>query len=93
MNKRRRARGYKQGNDDFGFSMNCERIDPSQAGGLTWEQMRDQRKRFTAKFRPSVGPSYSYRSCLVTSVKDSTSVGDSSQDVTVMALDKVPNPI
>jgi hypothetical protein len=93
MNKRRRARGFKQGNDDFKFSMNCERLEAITGGALSWEQMRDQRKRFNAHFKPSVGKSYTYGPCVVESVSDKTSAGDSSQDVSVQALDKKYNPI
>jgi hypothetical protein len=92
MNKRKRARGFKSGNDTFNLSCNCERIDPA-SGVPSWETLRKTRKKFSLVCEPSVGPSYAYGPCRVTNVSDSASDGDSSQDITIMALDKNTNPV
>lgn len=95
MNKRKRARGFKQANDTFQVTMNCERIGAGTTigGPASWDDLRRTRKRVAIMIEPSVGSSYSYAPAVVTNVSDSVSDGDSSQDVTIMALDKKTNPV
>lgn len=84
MNKGRVGRGFKQGNNGYVLSLNAEQIfDPIVPD---WHDMKDTGKVFSLVKVPSVGPSITYSGCKITSVKDSTSDGDSTRSISVTAL-------
>lgn len=84
MNKRKTARGFKQANSNYSLDADCEQIfDPTVPN---WHVLKDKRIRFTIVKTPDVGVPVTYGSCVVTDVQDSTSDGDSSQKVSIMAL-------
>ncbi|HLY95202.1 MAG TPA: hypothetical protein VKP14_10170 [Gaiellaceae bacterium] len=89
MNKRRRARGYKQGNTSFGLDVTAEQIvDPNIPD---WETLVANRTEFSITKTPSAGPTVTYSRCRATSAQRKTSDGDGSYTVKVIALEKNPN--
>lgn len=84
MTKAKTGRGFKQGNSNYGLELDAEQInDPIVPN---WHTLKDKRTRFVIVKTPDVGPVVTYEACVVTDVKDSTSDGDSSRKVTVIAL-------
>lgn len=86
MNKKKTGRGYKQANSNYSLELDAEQInDPTVPD---WHVLKDKRTRFVIVKTPDLGSPVSYIDCVVTSVSDNTSDGDSSRKVSVMALQR-----
>jgi hypothetical protein len=84
MNKAKTARGFKQANSNYSLQLDAEQInDPTVPD---WHVLKDKRTRFVIVKTPDVGVPVTYEQCVVTDVDDSTSDGDSSVKVSVLAL-------
>jgi hypothetical protein len=86
MNRRRVARGYKQKNTNFTLELKVEQIDDPRVPD--WHVLAASRKRFTIVKTPNVGSVITYMKCIATKVADTTSAGDSSRSVSVLALER-----
>lgn len=85
MSKSRRPKGLKQGNSTFGLDVNAERIVDARIPD--WHELLTSRKTIKIVSAPNIGKAITYTG-RVTSVKDSTSDGDSSRKITVMCWDR-----
>lgn len=83
MNKRRVARGFKQSNNQYKLEIDAERIVDSRIPD--WHGMKDAGTRFKISIRYNIGKPVTYEGCVVTSVKEKTADGDSTQRISVMA--------
>lgn len=84
MNKRKEARGYKQGNSEYSLDVDAEPIvDPTIPD---WHALKKNRTRFTIARTDDLGVKVIYGQCVVTDVTDSTSDGDSSLKLSILAL-------
>lgn len=83
MNKAKEVKGFKQANNQYGLELDAEQInDPTVPD---WHDLKDSRVRFTIVKVPDVGLPITYSGCVVASVKDNTSDGDSGVKVSIMA--------
>lgn len=87
MNKKRRARGVKRANSNFGLDLDCERInDPTVPD---WHVLRENKTPFALIETPDNGEkAVEFYPCYVTDCTDGASDGDSSRKVSVLALDR-----
>lgn len=74
MNRRRTARGFKQGNRSYQLEVNAEQIDDPNLP--SWEQLWNDGTYFKLTKCPSVGKSVTWDKCKVTRVQNSNSDGD-----------------
>ncbi len=80
MNKARIARGFKQGNNQYSLDIDAERIvDPRVPD---WHKLKDDGTPIKIAIRYNIGKPVTYSEGKVTSVKDTTSDGDSARKVT-----------
>ncbi len=83
MNKGDVVKGFKQGNSKYTLNVKAERIIDARVPN--WHELGRTKKYFKIQLRYSAGPGRTYERCRVQSVKDSTSEGDSQQDIVVRA--------
>lgn len=83
MNKGRVAKGFKQGNNLYTLDIDAERIVDSRVPD--WHKLKDDGTIIKITIRPNVGKPVSYGGCKVVEVSDSTSDGDSTQKLKIMA--------
>ncbi len=82
MNKARVAKGFKQGNNQYGLEIDAERIVDSRVPD--WHVLKDQGTPIKVVLRYNVGKPVTYAGGKITSVKDATSDGDSSRKISVV---------
>lgn len=83
MNKARVAKGFKQGNNLYTLDIDAERIVDSRVPD--WHALKDAGTIIKIVVRPNVGRAVTYSGCKVVEVSDSSSDGDSSQKLKIMA--------
>ncbi len=83
MNKGRVAKGFKQGNNQYSLDIDAERIVDSRVPD--WHTLKDNGTIIKITIRPNVGPAVTYGGCKIVDVADSTSDGDSSRKISIMA--------
>lgn len=83
MNKARVAKGFKQGNNLYTLDIDAERIVDSRVPD--WHALKDAGTIIKIVVRPNVGRAVTYSDCKVVEVSDSSSDGDSSQKLKIMA--------
>lgn len=83
MNKARVAKGFKQGNNLYTLDIDAERIVDARVPD--WHALKDAGTIVKIQVRPNVGPAVTYGGCKIVEVTDSTSDGDSSRKLKVMA--------
>lgn len=83
MNKERVAKGFKQGNNQFSLDVKAERIVDVRVPD--WHALKQNGTIIKITIRYNVGPSVTYGGCKITDVDDSTSDGDSTRDIKIMA--------
>lgn len=83
MNKARVAKGFKQGNNLYTLDIDAERIVDTRVPD--WHALKDAGTIIKIVVRPNVGRAVTYSGCKVVEVSDSSSDGDSSQKLKIMA--------
>jgi hypothetical protein len=83
MNKGRVAKGFKQGNNQYSLEISAERIVDTRIPD--WHALKDAGTVIKIQVRYNVGASVTYDGCKITDVSDSTSDGDSTRKISVMA--------
>lgn len=83
MNKARTVRGFKQGNNMYSLTIKAERIVDSRIPD--WHALKDAGTKIGVIVEPNVGNAVSYGGVLITSVKDTTTDGDSTRTITAVA--------
>lgn len=83
MNKERVAKGFKQGNNQFALDIKAERIVDARVPD--WHALKQSGATIKIIIRYNIGPSVTYGGCKITDVDDSTSDGDSTRDIKIMA--------
>jgi hypothetical protein len=83
MNKERVAKGFKQGNNQYSLEIDAERIVDSRVPD--WHALKDDGTVIKIIVRYNVGPSVTYGGCKITDVTDTTSDGDSTRKISIMA--------
>lgn len=83
MNKARVAKGFKQGNNQYQLEIDAERIVDARIPD--WHALKQAGTVIKIIIRYNVGPSVTYDGCKITDVSDSTSDGDSTRKISVMA--------
>jgi hypothetical protein len=83
MNKERVAKGFKQGNNQYSLDIDAERIVDSRVPD--WHQLKDDGTVIKIIVRYNIGPSVTYGGCKITDVTDTTSDGDSTRKISIMA--------
>lgn len=83
MNKARVAKGFKQGNNLYTLDIDAEQIVDSRVPD--WHALKDAGTIIKITVRPNVGRAVSYGGCKVVEVTNSSSDGDSSQKLKIMA--------
>lgn len=83
MNKARVAKGFKQGNNQFALDIDAERIVDSRVPD--WHALKQNGTPIKITIRYNVGPSVTYDGCKITDVSDSTSDGDSTRKISIVA--------
>ena len=83
MNKARVAKGFKQGNNQYSLEIDAEPIvDPRVPN---WHAIKDSGTIIKISIRPNVGKPRTYNGCKVTDVTETSSDGDSSVKLSIMA--------
>jgi hypothetical protein len=83
MNKERVAKGFKQGNNQYSLDIDAERIVDARVPD--WHQLKDDGTVIKIIVRYNIGPSVTYGGCKITDVTDTTSDGDSTRKISIMA--------
>jgi hypothetical protein len=83
MNKERVPKGFKQGNNQHSLEIDAERIVDARVPD--WHQLKEDGTIIKISIRYNVGPSVTYGGCKITSVKDTTSDGDSTRKISIVA--------
>jgi len=83
MNKERVAKGFKQGNNQFSLDIKAERIVDARVPD--WHALKQAGTIIKITIRYNIGPSVTYGGCKITDVNDSTSDGDSTRDIKIVA--------
>ena len=83
MSKARVAKGLKQGNNLYTLDIDAEQIVDSRVPD--WHALKDAGTIIKITVRPNVGRAVSYGGCKVVEVTNSSSDGDSSQKLKIMA--------
>lgn len=83
MNKARVAKGFKQGNNQFALDINAERIVDARVPD--WHALKQVGTIIKIIIRYNIGPSVTYDGCKITDVDDSTSDGDSTRNIKIVA--------
>lgn len=83
MNKARVAKGFKQGNNQYSLDINAERIVDARVPD--WHTLKNNGTVIKIVIRYNIGPSVTYDGCKITDVDDSTSDGDSTRNIKVVA--------
>jgi len=83
MNKSRVAKGFKQGNNLYTLDLDAERIVDARVPD--WHALKDAGTIIKITIRPNVGRPVTYSGCKIVEVSDSTSDGDSTRKLKVMA--------
>jgi len=83
MNKGDVVKGFKRGNSKYSLSLKAERIVDSRVPD--WHDLMQKGIKFKVVLRYNVGKAVTYGDCMVESVGDSTSEGDSSRSVSIRA--------
>lgn len=85
MNKARRPKGIKQGNNEWKLTMKAEPIVDSRIPD--WHELKNSGEVVKASIRPNVGKARTYTG-KITEVSESGSDGDSSLTITMMAYNR-----
>lgn len=83
MNKGRVAKGFKQGNNQYGLDITAERIVDARIPD--WHALKDAGTIMKIVLRYNVGPSVTFGGVKISDVVDNTSDGDSSRKITAVA--------
>lgn len=83
MNKERVAKGFKQGNNQYSLDIDAERIVDARVPD--WHALKNSGTPLKITIRYNVGPSVTYSGCKITDVSDTTSDGDSTRKIAIMA--------
>lgn len=83
MNKERVSKGFKQGNNQYSLDLDAERIVDARVPD--WHALKDAGAVLKITIRYNVGPSVTYGGCKIQSVDDTTSDGDSTRKISIMA--------
>jgi hypothetical protein len=83
MNKAREAKGFKQANNQYSLDVKAERIVDARVPD--WHALKQAGTIIKIVVRYNVGPSVTYGGCKITDVNDSTSDGDSTRDIKIVA--------
>lgn len=83
MNKERVAKGFKQGNNQYSLDIDAERIVDARVPD--WHALKNAGTIIKITIRYNVGPSVTYGGCKITDVSDTTSDGDSTRKIAIMA--------
>ncbi len=83
MNKGDVVKGFKRGNSKYSLAIDAERIVDSRVPD--WHVLMQTGERFKITLRYNVGRPVTYDGCMIESVADSTSEGDSSRKIAIKA--------
>lgn len=83
MNKGDIVKGFKKGNTKYGLSIDAERIVDDRVPD--WFELLRTGERFKIAIRYNVGKAVTYGGCMVESIGDATSEGDSSRKISIKA--------
>ncbi len=83
MNKADVVKGFKKGNSKYMLDLDVERIVDSRIPD--WHVLMQTGERFKITIRYNVGKPVTYDGCMIESVADATSEGDSSRKISVRA--------
>jgi len=83
MNKGDVVKGFKKGNSKYMLNIDAERIVDSRVPD--WHDLMQRGEIFKITIRYNVGKPVTYGGCMIESVSDSTSEGDSSRRIAIKA--------
>ena len=83
MNKGDVVKGFKKGNSKYMLDIDAERIVDDRVPD--WHGLMQRGDRFKITIRYNVGKPVSYGGCMVESIGDATSEGDSSRKIAIRA--------
>lgn len=89
MNRRRRGKGFKAGNDMFSLDL---KVEPIEADGVpSWHSMKKSRTVFSIRRTKNNGEKpTTWGRCRISDISEGESDGDSTMSVSVLALDRDP---
>ncbi len=83
MNKGDVVKGFKKGNSKYSLNLDAERIVDARVPD--WHELMQTGEIFKVTIRYNVGRPVTYGGCMIESVSDSTSEGDSSRKIAIKA--------
>lgn len=83
MNKGDVVKGFKKGNSKYALSIDAERIVDARVPD--WHALMQSGEIFKITIRYNVGRAVTYGGCMIESVSDATSEGDSSRKIAIKA--------
>lgn len=83
MNKADVVKGFKRGNSKYALSIKAERIVDDRVPD--WHVLMQTGEKFKISIRYNVGKPVTYDGCMVESVGDTTSEGDSARNISIRA--------
>lgn len=83
MNRRRTVRGFRQGNNTYGLTIEAENIVDDRVPD--WHALKDAGVRVAIVRTPNVGKVVTYGGVLITNIEENSSDGEASLRITAMA--------
>lgn len=88
LSRRRRAKGFKRGNNMYSLDLKVEPVDDDRVP--SWHKLKEAGTLFSIRRTKNTGAVTTWSNCTVSSVSETESDGDSSMSVSVQALNRDP---